>query len=69
MTIPQREAGFNLVDAIAPSQLPTSGDERYEIRGIDEPAGEVSLTLGAHQSASDVLDRIERTLGETPREI
>ncbi|PHQ44656.1 hypothetical protein DJ68_17295 [Halorubrum sp. C3] len=69
VTIPQREAGFALVDAIAPSQLPTPGDERFEIRSIDESAGEISLTLGARLSAGDVIDKIERSLSETAREV
>jgi len=69
VTIPRREAGFALVDAIAPSQLPTPADERFEIKSIEESAGEVSLTLGARRSASDVLDQIERSLGETAREV
>ena len=69
VTIPQREAGFALVDAIAPSQLPSPGDERFEIRSIDEGAGEISLTLGARLSAGEVIDQIERSLSETAREV
>ena len=69
VTIPQREAGFNLVDAIAPSQLPTPGDERFEIRSIDESAGEISLTLGTRLSAGQVIRQIEQTLGRTAREV
>ena len=69
VTIPQREAGFNLVDAIAPSQLPNPGGERFEIRSIDEGAGEISLTLGARLSAGDVIDQIKRSLSETAREV
>ncbi|AGN33833.1 hypothetical protein HALG_00045 [Halorubrum virus CGphi46] len=69
VTIPQREAGFDLVDAIAPSQLPTPAGETFEIRSIDESASEVSLTLGARRSAGDVIQQIERSLGETAREV
>ena len=64
-----REAGFALVDAIAPSQLPTPEGERYEIRSIDEGAGEISLTLGARLSAGEVINQIEQSLGRTAREV
>ena len=69
VTIPRREAGFALVDAIAPSQLPTPAGETFEIRSIDESAGEISLTLGARRSAGDIIQQIERSLGETAREV
>ena len=69
VTIPQREAGFALVDAITPSQLPAPSDERFEIRSIDEGAGEISLTLGARLSAGEVIRQIEQTLGRTAREV
>ena len=69
VTIPQREAGFALVDAIAPSQLPTPEGERYEIRSIDESASEISLTLGAQLLAGEVINQIEQSLGRTAREV
>jgi hypothetical protein len=69
VTIPQREAGFDLVDAIAPSQLPTPEGDRYEVRSVSEGAGEISLTLGARLSAGEVIRQIEQTLGRTAREV
>jgi hypothetical protein len=69
VTIPQREAGFALVDAIAPSQLPAPDGGRFEIRSIDESAGETSLTLGARLSVGEVISQIEQSLGRTAREV
>jgi hypothetical protein len=68
ITIPQREAGFDLVDTIAPDQLPAPPNGRYEIQSIDETNEQLTLTLGARRSAGDVIREIERTLAQTARE-
>jgi hypothetical protein len=60
---------FALVDAIAPSQLPTPEVEHYEVQSVSEVVDDISLTLGARLSAGEVIRQIEQTLGRTAREV
>jgi len=69
VTIPRREAGFNLVETIEPSNLPAPDRETYRIQSVDESADEITLTLGARASAGAIIASLRRSLRSTSREV
>ena len=69
VTIPRDEAGFDLIDEIDPSRLPTPTGGGYRIEGIDESPREVTLQLGSGRSLGEIIQRLESSLSETAREV
>jgi hypothetical protein len=70
ITIPRREAGFDLLSSIAPSELPAPPDGLgYRIDKIDESAGEIRLQLGGRLSAEDIIGRLEGNIQRTQRDV
>jgi len=67
--IPRQELGFDLVDVIDPSQLPSPGGNGYETRGIDETASEIQLRLGGRLSINELVSQIRASIGQTAREV
>ncbi len=69
VTIPRQEAGFDLIDEIDPSRLPSPPGDGYRLNSVDESPREIRLTLGSRPTLSDTLERIRASVRRTARDV
>lgn len=69
VTIPRREAGFDLIDEIDPSRLPSPPNGGYRLTAIDESPRQLTLTLGSRPTLSETIQRIRTFAQQTARDV
>jgi hypothetical protein len=69
VTIPRAEAGFDLINEIDPSRLPSPPNGGYRLQRIEETPRELRLTLGSRPSIQETVQRIRSSVQRTARDV
>jgi hypothetical protein len=69
VTIPRREAGFELIEEIDPERLPSPDGGGYRLKSIDESPREISLRLGSRTTLGEDIARLRSSIQQTARDV